>query len=89
MNYVPLSVMIWDSKAMDDVKEELHGLLGFDRGDRLSLYPLCKLVYDDKQVCIGSGPPLERSDISSPLTMNGHVMGIIWSAWAGRWVCRA
>ena len=44
MNYVPLSVMIWDSKAMDDVKEELHGLLGFDRGDRLSLYPFCELV---------------------------------------------
>ena len=23
---------VWDSKAMDDVEEEQHGLLGFDRG---------------------------------------------------------
>ena len=37
-----------DPKAMDDVKEEQHGLLGLDLGDRSSLYPLCKLVYDDK-----------------------------------------
>ena len=29
-----------DSKAMDDVKEEQHGLLGLDRGDWSSLYPL-------------------------------------------------
>ena len=40
------------SKAMDDVKEEQHGLLELDRGDRSSLYPLCKLVYGDKQVRI-------------------------------------
>ena len=39
---------VWDSKAMDDVKEEQHSLLGLDRGDRPSLYPLCKLVYSDK-----------------------------------------
>ena len=47
---------VWDSKAMDDVEEEQHGLLGFDRGDRSSLYPLCKLVYGDKQVHIAPGP---------------------------------
>ena len=29
------------SKAMDDVKEEQHGLLGLDRGDQPSFYPLC------------------------------------------------
>ena len=52
---------VWDSKAMDDVEEEQHSLLGFDRGDRPSLYPLCKLVY-------------------------GHVMRIVWSAWADMWV---
>ena len=28
---------VWDSKAMDDVKKELHGLLRLDRGDRSSL----------------------------------------------------
>ena len=37
-----------DSKAMDDVKEEQHDLLGLDHEDRSSLYPLCKLVYGDK-----------------------------------------
>ena len=41
---------------MDDVKEEQHDLLELDRGDRSSLYPLCKLVYGDKQV----GEALER-----------------------------
>ena len=30
-----------DSKAMDDVEEEQHGLLGFDHGDWPSFYPLC------------------------------------------------
>ena len=35
---------------MDDVDVEQHGLLGLDRGDRPSFYPLCKLVYGDKQV---------------------------------------
>ena len=53
---------VWDSKVMDDVKEEEHGLLGLDRGDLSSLYPLCKLVYSDKQVNIAPGHPLERSD---------------------------
>ena len=57
---------VWDSKAMDDVKEEQHGLLGLDRGDRSSLYPLCKLVYSDKQVRIALGRPLERSDQIEP-----------------------
>ena len=33
------------SKSMDDVREEQHGLLGFDHGDWLSLYPLCELVH--------------------------------------------
>ena len=53
---------IWDSKMIDDVKEEQHGLLELDRGDRSGLYPLCKLVYGDKRVRIAPGCPLERSD---------------------------
>ena len=53
---------VWDSKAMDDVKEEQHGLLGLDHGDRLSLFSLCKLVYSDNQVRITPGHPLERSN---------------------------
>ena len=55
-----------DSKAMDDVKEEQHSLLELDRGDRSSLYPLCKLIYGDKQVRIAPGRPLERSDQIEP-----------------------
>ena len=39
---------VQDSKAMDDAHEEQHGLLGFDHGDRLSLYPLRELVHGDK-----------------------------------------
>ena len=39
---------VGDSKAMDNVHEEQHNLLGFDHGDRLSLYPLRELVHDDK-----------------------------------------
>ena len=51
---------------MDDVKEEQHALLELDRKDRSSLYPLCKLVYDDKQVRIAPGHPLEGSDQIEP-----------------------
>ena len=32
------------SKAMDDIKEEQHGLLRLDRRDQSGLYPLCKLA---------------------------------------------
>ena len=39
---------VWYSKTMDDVEEEQHGLLGFDRGDRPSFDPFCKLDYGDK-----------------------------------------
>ena len=49
-----------DSEVMDDVEEEQHGLLGLDCGDRLSLYPLCKLVYGDKQVGVAPGHLFER-----------------------------
>ena len=55
-----------DPKVMDDVKEEQHGLLRLDRGDRSSLYPLYKLVYGDKQVGIAPGRPFKRSDQIKP-----------------------
>ena len=57
---------VWDSKMMNDVKEEQHGLLGLDHRDRSSLYPLCKLVYGDKQVHISPRRSLERSDHIEP-----------------------
>ena len=55
------------SKAMDNVEEEQHGLLGLDHGDRPNLYLLCKLVFDDKQVRIAPGHSLQRSDHIEPL----------------------
>ena len=52
---------------MDDVKEEQHGMLGLDHGDRSSFYPLCKLVYGDKQVGVAPGRLFEWSNqIESP-----------------------
>ena len=64
------------SKAMDDVEEELHGLLGLDHGDRPSFYPFGELVYGDKQVGVSFGCLLERPNQINPQTMKGHVMGI-------------
>ena len=46
---------VQNSKGMDDVEEEQHGLLGFNHGDRPSFYPLCKLVYSDKQLGVAPG----------------------------------
>ena len=57
---------VWDSKAMDDVEEEQRGLLGLDRRDRSCLYPLCKLVYGDKQVGVALGTFLSGPTRSSP-----------------------
>ena len=51
---------------MDDIKEEQHGLLGLDHGDRSGLYPLYKLIYDDKHMRIALERPLERSDQIEP-----------------------
>ena len=51
---------------MDDVEEEQHGLLGFDRGDRSSFYPLCKFVYGDKQVGKAPGRLFERPNQVKP-----------------------
>jgi hypothetical protein len=50
-----------DSKAMDDVEEKFHGVLGSDHRDRLSLNPLRELVNGDKQMrvtpgCFREGP---------------------------------
>ena len=45
---------------MDDVEEEQHSLLGFDRGDRPSFNPFCELVYGDKQVGVAPGHLFER-----------------------------
>jgi len=47
---------------LDDIKEEHHGLLRLDHGDRSGLYPLCELVYGDKQVDIAPMRPFEGSD---------------------------
>ena len=51
---------------MDDVKEELHGLFGFNHGDQPSLYPFCDLVHGDKQVHVAPGRSFEGSDQIKP-----------------------
>ena len=68
---------VWYSKAMDDVEEEQHSLLGFDRGYWLSFNPFCKLVYGDKQVGEAPRRLFEWPNQVQPQTMKGHVMGII------------
>ena len=42
-------------------------MLRLDHGDQPSLYPLCKLVYGDKQVRVALGCSFERSDHIKPL----------------------
>ena len=51
-----------DFEVMDDVEEEQHDLLEFDRGNRSSFYSLCKLVYGDKQVGVALGHLFELSN---------------------------
>ena len=58
---------VQDSKAMNDVREEQHGLLGFDHRDRPSFYPLGKFVYGDKQVGVALWCFFERSNKIEPL----------------------
>ena len=77
---VVCDVGVWYSKAMDDVEEEQHSLLGLDHGDRSSFDPFHKLVYGDKQGGESSGAFLRGPTRSSPQIAKGHVMGIIWSA---------
>ena len=62
---------VWDSKAMDDVEEEQHGLLGLDRRDQPSFYPLCELVYGDKQVGVAFGRLLEWPNQVEPPDSEG------------------
>ena len=53
---------VWYSKAMDDIEEEQHSLLGLDHGDRPSFDPFCEVVYGDKQVGVAPRCLFERSN---------------------------
>ena len=66
---------VWYSKAMDDVEEEQHSLLGVDHGDRSRFDPFRKLVYGDKQVGVSSGRLLERSNQIEPPDREGPCDG--------------
>ena len=63
------------SKAMDDVEEEQHSLLGFDHGDRSSFDPFRKLVYGDKQVGEAPGRLFEWPNQVEPLDREGPCDG--------------
>ena len=39
---------VWDPESVDDVREEQHNQLGFDHGDRPSLYPFHEFIHGDK-----------------------------------------
>ena len=62
-------------KAMDDIEEEQHGLLRFDRGDQPSFDPFGELVYGDKQVGVSSGHLLDRPNQIEPLDHEGPCDG--------------
>ena len=66
---------VWYSKAMDDVEEEQHSLLGLDHGDRPSFDPFCELVDGDKQVGVALERLLERPNQIEPLDHEGPCDG--------------
>ena len=86
MNYVPLSVMMefstpkrWvmsrkNSTACSDLIVEIG---------QASIHFVNLSMVTSKWV-YPPGAFLRGPTRSSPQTMKGHVMGIIWSAWAGR-----
>jgi hypothetical protein len=57
---------VGDPKAMNNVGEELHSLLGPDAGDRVGLDPLGELVNCDKQVGEAASRSFQRSDKVEP-----------------------
>ena len=64
------------SKAMDDVEEEQHSLLGFDRGYWSSFNPFVNLSMVTSRWVKPPGAFLSGPTRSSPQTTKGHVMGI-------------
>jgi hypothetical protein len=57
---------VWNTKLVDDVQEELDGLLGVSFGDGFHLNPLGELVHHDKQVSETTSGLLERPDHIKP-----------------------
>jgi len=80
---------IGNPEPVDDVGEEKDGLLGTDVGDGSSLDLFGEFVDGHQQMGVPPFAFCRGPTKSSPHTANGHVMGIIWRAWAGRCVCLA
>ena len=78
-----------DPEPEDDVGEELDCLLGFDLADGSSLDPLENLSIATSKWVKPPGAFFSGPTRSSPHTANGHVMGIVCRAWAGRFLFRA
>jgi hypothetical protein len=76
-------------KPVDDVNEERYDLLCPEVCDWAHLDPFRKLVYGDQQVSVAPGRLTQGPTMSSPHTVKGHVMGIVWRACGGRLVLRA
>ena len=64
----------------DDFLNELNHRSHITLTDRLCLDPLGKLVNRHQKVGLLILRPLERSNISSPQTANGQVIGIIYNS---------
>jgi hypothetical protein len=59
---------------MDDVRKECYHLLGFDASEGSDLDPFGEFV---------NGAFCEGPTRSNHHTMKGHVIGIVYRAWAG------
>ena len=75
---------VWDPKAMDDVEEDntAHSNLIVEIG-RASIHFVNLSMVTSKWV-YPLGAFLSGPTRSSPQTANSQVMGIVWSAWAGK-----
>jgi hypothetical protein len=74
---------------MDNDGDKLYDLLRGDPHDRPCLDPLGELINHDQDACVALGAFMRGLAIQSPQTTNDQVMGMVWSACMGRWVCRA
>jgi hypothetical protein len=74
---------------MDYLSDESNGLVGGDLHEELHLDPFGEHVDNDQNMCVASSTFSRGLTKLSSHTTNGQVMGIVWSSYVGRWVCRA
>jgi hypothetical protein len=80
---------VGNPKAVDDVSEKEHSLLGPNVGDRTGLDPLGEFVDGNEQVGEAAGCHFQRPDKVKPPNGKRPRDGMVCRACAGRWVCLA